>query len=144
MPVVRRSAWYAHSEAVIQTLICSDKEEERKAGIEKILEIRRIGDDNVQMGNASVRPRTIPKINADAKSLIDLIDWCSGITEPPLSCSLTTAQVKQFVDTPMIVEDWPSHTQSVERCIKMVTEASGHVYSQDRREGYIRSQILSS
>ena len=43
----------------------------------------------------------------------------------------------------MIVEDWPSHTQSVERCIKMVTEASGHVYSQDRREGYIRSQILS-
>jgi len=143
MLVVRGSAWYAHSEAVIQTLICSDKEEERKAGIEKILEIRGIGDDNVQMGNASVRPRTIPKINADAKSLIDLIDWCSGITEPPLSCSLTTAQIKQFVDTPMIVADWPSHTQSVERCIKMVTEASGHVYSQDRREGYIRSQILS-
>jgi len=143
MPVVRRSAWYANSEAVIQTLICSDREEERKAGIEKILEIRGNGNAEVQMGNMSLRQRITPEVNPDAKSLIDLIYWGAVTTESPLTCSLTTAQIKQFLNTPMIVPDWPSHTQSIERCVKMVTEASEHVYSQDRRDGYIRSHIVS-
>ena len=109
----------------------------------KILEIRGIGDENVQVGDLSLRQRMTPEINADAKILIDLIDWRCGITEPPLTCSLTTAKVKELLQTPMTVPDWPSHTQSIERCVKMVTEASGHVYSQERRDGYIRSQILS-
>ena len=43
----------------------------------------------------------------------------------------------------MEVPNWPSHTQSVERCIKMVTEAASHVYSHERREGYIRSKVVS-
>ncbi|ESO01866.1 hypothetical protein HELRODRAFT_161044 [Helobdella robusta] len=55
MPVVKRSVWYAHSEAVIQTLICSDKEEEKKVGIEKILEIRGNADENVQMEDMSLK-----------------------------------------------------------------------------------------
>ncbi|ESO12359.1 hypothetical protein HELRODRAFT_158868 [Helobdella robusta] len=143
MLVVRRSAWYAHSEAVIQTLICSDKEEERKVGIEKILEIRGNADENVQMGDMSLRQRVTPEINPDASSLLELIHWDSEMYESPLTCSLTTAQVKQFLHTPMIVPDWPSHIQSIERCVKMVTEASEHVYSQERRDGYIRSQIVS-
>ncbi|ESO04063.1 hypothetical protein HELRODRAFT_173137 [Helobdella robusta] len=143
MPVVRRSAWYAHSEAVIKTLICSDKEEERKVGIEKILEIRGKADENVQMGDMSLRQRVTPEINPDASSLLELIHWDSEMYESPLTCSLTTAQVKQFLHTPMIVPDWPSHIQSIERCVKMVTETNEHVYSQERRHGYIRSQIIS-
>ena len=43
----------------------------------------------------------------------------------------------------MEVPDWPSHTQSIERCVKMVTEAAAHVYSAERREGYIRSTVVS-
>ena len=43
----------------------------------------------------------------------------------------------------MEVPNWPSHTQSVERCIKMVTEAAARVYSKERREGYIRSKVVS-
>ena len=43
----------------------------------------------------------------------------------------------------MKVSAWSSHTQSVERCVKMVTEAAGHVFSHERREGYIRSQVVS-
>ena len=48
-----------------------------------------------------------------------------------------------FVASPMELPDWSSHTQSVERCVKMVTEAASHVYSQERREAYIRSQVIS-
>ena len=119
---------------------------EGKFAIKKIIEIKGNGVEEVQLGDMSLRPRLrplTPEINPESENLIDLIDWCSGATEPPPTCSLTTAQVKQFVDTPMSAPDCPSHTQSIERCVQMVTEASGHVYSQDRREGYIRSQIVS-
>ena len=44
---------------------------------------------------------------------------------------------------PMQVPDWPSHTQSVERCVKITTEAAGHVFSQQRRDVYIRGQMVS-
>ena len=57
---------------------------------------------------------------------------------------LTTEQVKQFATQPMTVPDWPSHTQSVERLVKKVTEAAGHVYSHARRDAYIRGQEASA
>ena len=71
------------------------------------------------------------------------MDLSVGATEPPLTCKLTSSSIRRFVETPMEVPDWPSHTQSVERCVMIVTEAAGHVYSHERREGYIRSQAVS-
>ncbi|KAG7157448.1 hypothetical protein Hamer_G005885, partial [Homarus americanus] len=56
------------------------------------------------------------------------------ILEPPLTTSLTSQELRNLKETPMQVPKWPSHTQSVERCVKMVTEAAGHVYSHERRE----------
>ena len=143
MPTIRRSAWYAHPESVIQALLCSEKREERQAGVDKILEIRGGGDEETQVGDSSVRIRKTPAINIGATSLLDLVDLSVGATEPPLTCKLTSSSIRRFVETPMEVPDWPSHTQSVERCVKMVTEAAGHVYSHERREGYIRSQVVS-
>ena len=143
MPTIRRSAWYAHPESIIQALLCSEKREERQAGVDKILEIRGVGDEETQVGDSGVRERRTPVINIGATSLLDLVDLSSGATEPPLTCKLTSSSLKKFVDTPMEVPEWPSHTQSVERCVKMVTEAAAHVYSHERREGYIRSQVVS-
>ena len=43
----------------------------------------------------------------------------------------------------MEVLSWPSHTQSIERVVKMVTEASAKYYTYEKREGAIRSQEMS-
>ena len=43
---VKRSTWFAFTECIIQTLLCSNKEEERKLGVQKVLEIRGKEDDN--------------------------------------------------------------------------------------------------
>ena len=142
MPTVRRSAWYAHSEAILQAMLTSEDRQQRLKAVEKIMEIRGEGEEESQVGDSSVRPRTTPEINAEAKSLYDMIDWTSSY-EPPLTCAMTTACLKTIIDSPMQVPSWPSHTQSIERCVKMVTEAAAHVYSQERREGYIRSQVVS-
>ena len=57
MPTIRRSAWYAHPEAVLQAMVCSDKLEKRKEAVEKFLEIRGDGNEEIQLGDISVRPR---------------------------------------------------------------------------------------
>ncbi|KAG7155497.1 hypothetical protein Hamer_G031753, partial [Homarus americanus] len=56
-----------------------------------------------------------------------------GSLRPPMTTSLTSQELRNLKETPMQVPKWPSHTQSVERCVKMVTEAAGHVYSHERR-----------
>ncbi|KAG7163880.1 hypothetical protein Hamer_G027997, partial [Homarus americanus] len=76
----------------------------------------------------------IPPINVNATKLSELVDLSLEVLEPPLTTSLTSQELRNLKETPLQVPKWPSHTQSVERCVKMVTEAAGHVYSHERRE----------
>ena len=121
LKTVKRSAWFAFSECIIQTLLCSNNEEERKLGVQKVLEISGKGDDNTQFGNNSVRCRKIPSINIDADNLMDLIEWKDSVYEPLLTTFLTTHEVKEILYKPMVVPDWPCHSQSIERCVKQVS-----------------------
>ncbi|KAG7178266.1 hypothetical protein Hamer_G028049 [Homarus americanus] len=68
----------------------------------------------------------IPPINVNATKLSELVDLSLEVLEPPLTTSLTSQELRNLKETPMQVPKWPSHTQSVERCVKMVTEAAGH------------------
>ena len=141
MPTVSRSAWFSHSENIIQTLLCSSDKEERKHGVNKIIEIRRNGDPDAQLGDLSVRARNTPVINFGSCSLVDLIDWSKeDMYEPPLTCKIPTSELKHLIDIPMKVPDWPCHTQSIERVVKMVTEASEKYYSHEKRDGAIRAK----
>ena len=72
------------------------------------------------------------------RSILCMISWTgTQHPSPPPTCDKITAHIKTFIDYPMNVPGWPSHTQSIERFVKMVTEAAGHVYSHERREWYI-------
>ncbi|KAJ8394997.1 hypothetical protein AAFF_G00039480 [Aldrovandia affinis] len=101
MPTERRSAWYAHSEAILQTLLCSEDQKERTEGVERMLAIRGEGDPDTQLGDSSVRTRRSPDINCDASNIGDLISWSEGVSESPLTCFLSTLEVKNFINTPM-------------------------------------------
>ncbi|KAJ8409159.1 hypothetical protein AAFF_G00241800 [Aldrovandia affinis] len=103
MSTVRRFALYAHSEAILQTLLCSEDQKERIEGVERILAIRGEGGPDTQLGDSSVRTRRTPDINCDASSIGDLISWSEGVSEPPLTCFLSTSEVKNFINTPMEV-----------------------------------------
>ena len=122
LPTVKRSAWYAFSEMLIQTLLCSNNKEERRAGIQKIIDLRG-GNDDI-FGDLSVRPRKTPSINTSASNLLELIDWFDGVYEPPLTCKMTLTEIKEFIDKPMQVPQWPCHGQGIERCVKQVMEAA--------------------
>ena len=73
--------------------------------------------------------------------MVDLIDCLDdAISEPPLTCSLITTELWKIIVSLMDVPKWPCHTQSVERVIKMVTEASAKYFSHEKRDGGIRGQ----
>ena len=139
MPYVERNAYYAHPESVLQAMLCSNIRYERDKAVEVIMSIR--GNDIPV--DKPIRVRKNRPINPNAESLSELTDLSTNPMEPPLTTHLTDAQLQEIVENPMNVPDWPSHTQSVERCVKMVTEAASKVFSHEKREGFIRGQFVS-
>ena len=71
IPITMKGAWFAHSEPILLTLVCSSAREDRKFAMEKILEKR--GDN--EFGDTNVRPRKTPSINIQSTSLTTLISW---------------------------------------------------------------------
>lgn len=137
-PYVRTGAWFSHSECCLLSLLASEEKEDRKFGVEKILKIR----GKSELGDMSVRPRKTPRLNLNSTSLQSIIPWkIEECHEPVFTCKLTKDQLKEFLVTPFKVPKFSIHTQSTERCVKMVTEAAASVFGQERRDGFIRSRI---
>ena len=97
--------------------------------------------------NATRKPRgQIPKINWNAIRWQELIDLVKvNLRKPPTPEHFSDSEIFSFVTgnvTPTI-QDLPSHSQSVERSVKLVSEASRVVCGADRRHKSILSKILS-
>ena len=127
-PYIKSTAWNAHSEHVLQTMLCSTNYESRKFAINEILKTRQV------YGEANILPRKrlVPTINIGATSLENLINWSSDIHEPPLTCDLNKPELKLISDSPMSVPNFPLHGQNIERCVQAVTRASVSVYGEER------------
>ena len=69
--VVRSSAWFAHSEPILITMLSSCESAERMWAVDMILKIR----GNKNKGDKNIRPRILPLLNIKADKLVDLISW---------------------------------------------------------------------
>ena len=78
-----------------------------------------------------------------------MIDWhaTGTINEPPMTVGISEEELLQFInqkETPSVTfPRLPCHTQAVERCAKIVTQASGAVCDVDRQDRYIKVQLES-
>lgn len=77
----------------------------------------------------------------------DLIDWQSvTVTEPPLTRDIPNETLKEMIlnnINEINILQYPCHTQAVERCVKLVTEASASVCGPESRDGFILARISS-
>jgi hypothetical protein len=138
-PRLESSAWWAHSKMLLQTLLCSSDEADRRFAVEKILEVRQLGDVNLA---ETVRTRSKISLNSKASTLKELIIWKENeISEPVLTLDLTEEQIRSFENSPMPVPYIPVHGQSMERCVKEVTAAAEAVFGYERRDGFIRARL---
>ena len=115
LPYLKTSSWYAHSEPILQTMLASSNQDERNFAVDKILKMRGRED----FGKSDPRKRKLPKMNIEATSLLDLIDWRRA-HEPVLTLKLTRDEIKEFKSKPMEVPYFPGDTQAVERAVKEV------------------------
>ena len=138
-PVIQRNAYWAHQENVLLAMLADGDESNRKIAVDIIKAIR-VSPLSSQHHSREFRP---PQIEDSAETLRDLLppmDQCTY--EPPLTKTLSDEELQKIVQQPFSV-DIPCHSQGVERCVRMVTEASNAVYGMDARDGYIRAVVKS-
>lgn len=141
-PVIERNAYFAHPETLMLSMIIDERKHIRELGFRRILKARQSVETN------GIRVFKPPKINFEAKDYTEIIDWQScSLTPPPLLQKVTDEEIKLIVsqDSSQILDfkKYPCHTQAVERCVKLVSEASSKVCGHMARDGFIRSTLVS-
>ena len=98
-----------------------------------------------QKRREKVRERKVPGMfNMEATSLKELIDWeKEDVTEPVSFAHLSDKELMDFRVVPFEEPNYPLHTQSCERTVKQVTEASASVCGWERRDGFERARIAN-
>jgi hypothetical protein len=90
-----------------------------------------------------------PNLNSNATDYIDLLNWkdCK-VTVPPILLNMSEEQFQVLVigycPPIMNFESFPCHTQSVERCVKLVTEVATAVCGAKNRDDFIPARLRSS
>lgn len=134
--VIQDNAYFAHPENLLLTMLTDKRKNIRELAVRRILKARKT--------DMKTRTFRIPKINFEAQEYIDLIHWSHcDVTEPPLTKSMPDEQLREIMtnDTVPKFDHFPCHTQAVERCVKLITEASSKVCGEKSRDGYIRAKL---
>ena len=84
------TAWFAHPENILLSLLASKEETERRFAIRVILDKVRKGEK----GDSSVRTFKVPTINWKAFKLNDMIYWDqTAITEPVVTTHMSSEEL---------------------------------------------------
>ena len=145
--VFSRNAFFLHPENLLISMLTDERQHVRELAARRIIKARN-SPTNLKPHKASVRIFRPPEIVYDAEEYIDSIKWHTIlITSPPVlrkvPNSVFESMIRDGVCPKWDFVKFPCHSQAVERCVKVVTEASAHVCGQERRDGFIRAKLLS-
>ena len=118
------------------SMLADDCVEIRDKAITRIMKIR----DGANFGDSSVRKFVVPALNYEAKHYSEVTKLHY---EPIFTTDLASDELIAYRERKMEVDHYPNHSQSVERAVKLVTDASYKVCGFSRRDGYIRAGIAS-
>ena len=140
-PVVERNSYGAHLESVSYAMISSTNENHEELAWRRILRCRE------EKTSSCIRSFRVPKLNMNACSYIEIIDWRDIlVSEPVFTASITADEIKKMIVTRKFIDlNVPAlpccHTQSVKRHIKLVTRASSSVCDSSYRDGFILNTL---
>lgn len=143
-PVIERNAFFAHPENLLLSMIVDERAHIRELGLRRIIKARAVASNK-----KLIRTFKPPKLNFQAKEYYEIIDWTTtAIYPPPLLRRVSDEEMWAKISTANTAKEWnfhkfPCHTQAVERCVKLVTEASSKVVGAKNRDGFIRTTLLS-
>jgi len=139
-PVIQRNAYFANPENILLAMISDEQKHIRELAMRRILRAR--------SESYGIRHFKIPPLRFDATEYFDLIDWQScDVTEPPLLSEISENDMAMYIGSGYVPKidfpKYPCHTQAVERCVKLVTEAAAAVCGAKARDGFIRVRLES-
>jgi hypothetical protein len=89
-PVIQRNAYYAHPENLLVGMISDESRYVRLLGYRRILKAR-------ATKHSEIRKFEIPRLDFDAESYMDLINWQDvKLTEPPAVVRLQTRDITEY------------------------------------------------
>lgn len=148
---LKRNAYFAFPENLFLSMLVDDRKEVRRFALEKIIEAREIAELPNEQREHSIRHFQLPDLQINANDYTEMIDWNQQkITPPPVLNNTSTDELRNILSSndnePKYVwefENFPCHTQAVERTVKLVTEAASTVCGFEMRDGFIRSTLES-
>ena len=140
-PVIQNNAYFAESGILLCAMLESSSESVRQAAVKKIREIRENPPKKPRARVLTgIRKHIIPELQWEADSWDSIIDWNSvRVHEPQILSDLSLEELESAVSSPITFPELPVHSQSVERAVKLVTEASSTVCGEDNRHKWILS-----
>jgi len=141
-PVIARNGYFCHSENILLAMLADERDHIRELGCRRILAARK------ENASEALRQFRVPSLNFNARDYIDLVNWNNeDRCEPPMTKHLAEAELQDCVknrNNQLVrsLPQFPCHTQATERHIRLVTEASAAVCT-EQRDGFIRSGIES-
>ena len=138
---IQRNGFYGHPENVLLSMLADDRPEIRELSVRRIKKARQTNSTST-----NIRKFTLPKLNLDADDYHSLLNWQEfPVTEPPMLMSKSDDDIEKAIESRQtwILDEFPCHSQAVERHIRIVSEAAASVCGELRRDGYIRAKLLS-
>lgn len=144
-PTVQRNAYMAEPGVMLCSMIESSSLAIRQKAMEIIKKAKTKPPKKPRMKKLmGIRSLKLPTLDWSAFSWVDLIDWSKTTVHlPHIIESLTDEQVCSILWGGLSFPAFPLHTQTVERAVKLVTEAASKVEGEERRHGFILSVIES-
>ena len=126
-------------------MLADEDAEVRSEAVERILNLRKkIPKKPRSKISRGIRFFKPPPLDWSCTSYTNMINWDSNkvvVTEPAMTKNLDDEGLKSMLASPLSLPSYPCHTTSVERCVKLVSEASKQVYGEQARHGLILSRV---
>ena len=141
--VVQRNAYFADPGVVLCAMLESSLESVRSKAV-NIIKARRTKPPKPPRVLRKMRKFKIPLLQWGAENWWELIDWSSvQVFEPEILSRLSNAALDEASANSLCFPKFPCHSQSVERAVKLVTEAASKVCGGDKRHNHIVSVVAA-
>lgn len=140
-PVVQRNAYMAEPGILLCSMLESSSLSVRRSAMEMIMKLRNKPPKKPRAKLLrGIRSLKVATLQWNPYSWTEIIDWkTSTVHEPFIIECLTNEEIAASWWQPPCFPSFPVHTQTVERAVKLVSEASGLVEGEERRHGRILS-----